>query len=382
MGARGDRARLRALPSRSRSRPGQTGNWDPWCDLFTLDCTYIEAQAGSIGGRDALKRLYQQHLHDVPGQALHLLAGRVVHDRRLPRAGCRRASTCACRTPATARSARSTATACSSTRATTCGPSRRTSTTRRGSMSMVDRWIDAKRRCDPMWDVTQETGGDPYSSRSRAGGLSAMARIDLPEATSSPRGSQLSPHRRRPRRVRRRTSTRKSRLSRREFEAARVRVAESNRCVTCLNTRYEDGDETRGSTRRSTPTSRTGRPIAGYSERERLAIEFAERFCERWTDDDPDVLGAPARGVQRRRDRRSRAPGRRARRRRPHPAHARHRADVRPHHPPRPEHGAAPARHALTERRVNPAPERRIHSPNGARSPSADVGESWRSPED
>jgi hypothetical protein len=38
---------------------GQTGKWEPWCELFTLDCTYIEAQAGRIGGREALKRLYR-----------------------------------------------------------------------------------------------------------------------------------------------------------------------------------------------------------------------------------------------------------------------------------------------------------------------------------
>ena len=27
---------------------------------------------------------------------------------------------------------------------------------------LVDRWIAAKKRCDPGWDPTRETGGDPY----------------------------------------------------------------------------------------------------------------------------------------------------------------------------------------------------------------------------
>jgi len=78
-----------------------------------------------------------------------------------------------------------------------------------------------------------------------------------------------------------------SRLSRREFEAARFRVAISNHCVTCLNTRYADGandgldqDFYDNITRWST--------YGGYSDRERLAIEFAERFCERWTEVDDE----------------------------------------------------------------------------------------------
>src|SRR5262245_22842565 len=103
-----------------------------------------------------------------------------------------------------------------------------------------------------------------------------MARIELPpgdELTSwiqmSPIGEGLS--------VYAGYVYTKSRLSKREFEAARYRVAESNRCVTCLNTRHEDGpvhgldeDFYAGIMKWSTNE--------GYSERERLAIEFAERF--------------------------------------------------------------------------------------------------------
>lgn len=113
-----------------------------------------------------------------------------------------------------------------------------------------------------------------------------MARIDLPpgdELSSwlalSPIGEGLS--------VFAAHVYTQSRLSKREFEAARYRVAESNRCVTCLNTRHEDGaehgiDEEFYAGILQWPTH------PGFSERERLAIEFAERFCERWTEDDPD----------------------------------------------------------------------------------------------
>jgi alkylhydroperoxidase family enzyme len=113
-----------------------------------------------------------------------------------------------------------------------------------------------------------------------------MARIDLPpgdELTSwigmSPIGPGLASYAEH-------VYTR-SRLSRREFEAARYRVAESNRCVTCLNTRYEDGlDE--GLDADFYAGILQWRDHPGYTNRERLAIEFAERFCEHWTDDDPD----------------------------------------------------------------------------------------------
>ena len=113
-----------------------------------------------------------------------------------------------------------------------------------------------------------------------------MARIDLPEGDEltswlqmSPLGEGLG--------VFAGLVYSQSRLSRREFEAARVRVAESNRCVTCLNTRYEDGAEV-GLDADFYANITTWQGYEGYSERERLAIEFAERFCERWTDDDPD----------------------------------------------------------------------------------------------
>jgi alkylhydroperoxidase family enzyme len=110
-----------------------------------------------------------------------------------------------------------------------------------------------------------------------------MARIDLPEGDEltswlglSPLGEGLS--------VFAEHVYTRSRLSRREFEAARYRVAESNRCVTCLNTRYEDGAAD-GLDDDFYAGIAHWRDHPGYSDRERLAVEFAERFCERWTED-------------------------------------------------------------------------------------------------
>jgi hypothetical protein len=78
-----------------------------------------------------------------------------------------------------------------------------------------------------------------------------------------------------------------SRLSRREFEAARARVALSNQCITCLNTRREDG-AVDGLDEAFYANIEKWHSWPGYSPRERLAAEFAERFCERWQETDED----------------------------------------------------------------------------------------------
>ena len=79
----------------------------------------------------------------------------------------------------------------------------------------------------------------------------------------------------------------RSRLSLREFEAARMRVALSNGCTTCLNTRHAEG-AARGLDAEFYANVSRWREHPGYTERERLAIEFAERFCERWQEQDED----------------------------------------------------------------------------------------------
>jgi len=112
-----------------------------------------------------------------------------------------------------------------------------------------------------------------------------VARIDLPPGdeltawlTLSPLGERLGAFAE--------AVYARSRLSLREFEAARMRVALSNGCTTCLNTRHAEG-EAQGLVAAFYANVARWREHPGYSERERLAIEFAERFCERWQDDDP-----------------------------------------------------------------------------------------------
>ena len=99
--------------------------------------------------------------------------------------------------------------------------SRRTCTTRPGSCRWSTGGSTPSAACDPDWDITQETGGDPYSDRRSR----RRAERDGPHRSPSGRrahraGSALT-HRRRARGVRGRVYT-QSRLSRREFEAARV----------------------------------------------------------------------------------------------------------------------------------------------------------------
>jgi alkylhydroperoxidase family enzyme len=92
-------------------------------------------------------------------------------------------------------------------------------------------------------------------------------------------------------------------LTLREFEAARARVAEINGCRVCRTFRVAQdlpgyltslGEETAGAvhTHGPAPDEAFYRDVAEwrtsplYGEREKLAIEFAERFCET-----PDALG-------------------------------------------------------------------------------------------
>ena len=142
---------------------GQSGDWEPWCNLFTLDCTYIEAQAGTIGGREALKRLYRNIFTTFP--AKHFICSPVdwymIDDFR------GWVSTCFF----VRMSDPGDGTVCQeycysllkyagnnmwSFEEDLYNPAR--------LMSMVDRWIVAKQRCDPLWDVAHEASGDAYSA--------------------------------------------------------------------------------------------------------------------------------------------------------------------------------------------------------------------------
>jgi hypothetical protein len=41
-------------------RCGPAGDWDELCDLYTEDATMIVSGAGSVGGREAMKRWYRE----------------------------------------------------------------------------------------------------------------------------------------------------------------------------------------------------------------------------------------------------------------------------------------------------------------------------------
>ena len=94
-----------------------------------------------------------------------------------------------------------------------------------------------------------------------------------------------------------------SRLAVREREAARWTIALINDCVVCQDTRPRDS-RTSGVDEGFYGEVADWRTSEALSERERLAAEFAQRFALDHQAMDDDVLGPPAGGLRRRRDRR------------------------------------------------------------------------------
>ena len=76
---------------------------------------------------------------------------------------------------------------------------------------------------------------------------------------------------------------RHGRLTPRVREIARMVIALDNECEVCRNTRTTDGD-THGLDEAFYDNVENWRTFAGYSETERLAAEFAERFARDHTD--------------------------------------------------------------------------------------------------
>jgi len=70
----------------------------------------------------------------------------------------------------------------------------------------------------------------------------------------------------------------KSRLPMRTREAARIVIAYANECVTCQNTRDNAG-EANGVTEEFYDYATQWRTWPGYSDAERIAMEFAHRFA-------------------------------------------------------------------------------------------------------
>ncbi|KGI68431.1 carboxymuconolactone decarboxylase family protein [Mycolicibacterium rufum] len=70
----------------------------------------------------------------------------------------------------------------------------------------------------------------------------------------------------------------KNRLPMRTREAARIVIALANECVTCQNTRDTEG-EAHGITEEFYDYAAQWRTWPGYSDAERVAMEFAHRFA-------------------------------------------------------------------------------------------------------
>ena len=120
-----------------------------------------------------------------------------------------------------------------------------------------------------------------------------------------------------------------STLGLREFEAARLRIAQINGCLFCQDWRTErDGEKVEGTF--DPGRAESGRRPTRSTRRTRLAAEYAELLADRSPQHRRRVLEADACGVRPARDRRARhVPGLMARVRSPQPrARPRHR--VRP----------------------------------------------------
>ncbi|HEX3948116.1 MAG TPA: hypothetical protein VHW47_10445 [Acidimicrobiales bacterium] len=84
----------------------------------------------------------------------------------------------------------------------------------------------------------------------------------------------------------------RSRLSIREFEAARITVARINDCAICTNWRTARDVPSRGLAADEVPEGfydRIGRGAEGFTDRERLAAEFAERYVADHRNMDADL---------------------------------------------------------------------------------------------
>ena len=110
----------------------------------------------------------------------------------------------------------------------------------------------------------------------------------------------------------------------RERELARMRIAQINDCAICQQWRKTPGSA-EALTEDDYAHVGDWRTYPGYSERERLAIEYAERFALDHRNIDDEFFARLRRRIHRRRDPRPHRVHRRLDRARPHAARARHR---------------------------------------------------------
>ena len=156
----------------------------------------------------------------------------------------------------------------------------------------------------------------------------------------------------------------------RERELARMRIAQINDCAICQQWRKTAG-AAEAMTEDDFANVADWRTYPGYSARERLAVEYAERFALDHLDLDDDVLRPPARRVHRRRDPRPHRVHRRVDRARPHDERARHRRCCRIRPWPEPDIPAPPLTCTGTPMR------RETHTPCG-RADASVASPAWR----
>ena len=45
---------------------GKTGDWNGWADCFTEDCTFVEHCLGTFGGREAIRKFWNEYMSKYP----------------------------------------------------------------------------------------------------------------------------------------------------------------------------------------------------------------------------------------------------------------------------------------------------------------------------
>ena len=142
-------------------RCGPAGDWTELCDLYTEDATMIVSGGVKVGGREAMKRWYREALGEEPMRSLHYYPVEwYMIDEYLGWVSCRF-------------NVRMSDPGDGSIHEEYCFSLLKYAGNGLWSheedlynptklMSMVDRWIAAKKKVDPSWDPSQEVGGDPY----------------------------------------------------------------------------------------------------------------------------------------------------------------------------------------------------------------------------
>ena len=67
-------------------RAAQTRDWDPWVEQYSPDIVYVEHAAGTMRGREEVRKWIWQTMETFPGSYMTHFPSLVVGDRRIDRA--------------------------------------------------------------------------------------------------------------------------------------------------------------------------------------------------------------------------------------------------------------------------------------------------------